>query len=289
MFSKLILTKYAIKTNRFFIIKYGDFIMIINNADILNKMNIEISAAEYVVLNENWKCGPFSSPFSRLYFVTEGEGRLKCGDKIITMHRGNVYFVPAECEFSYSCEYLEKLYFHVSISTIEGYDLFSRTNGIYSIPYSIEDILKLHKYLLSDNYEDIFKLKMLILKTMIDITDTYKFNKTYIKQLSPLIQRVISHIEKNTRINLSVADIKNELFLSESKIRNSFKEEMGIPIGRYIDDMVFIKAKQLLSKKNLSIAQISSELGFCDQFYFSRRFKERFNMTPSEFKNNGLS
>lgn len=263
--------------------------MIANNADILNKMNIEISAAKYVVLDENWKCEPFSSPFSRLYFVTEGEGYLKYGDKTITMHRGNVYFVPSECEFSYSCECLEKLYFHVSVSTIEGYDLFSGADGIYSIPYSVEDIFKLRKYLISDNYEDIFKLKMLILKVMVDITDTYKLNKTYIKQLSPLIQRVISYIEKNTRINLSVADIKNELFLSESKIRNSFKAEMGIPIGRYIDDMVFIKAKQLLSKKDLSIAQVSLELGFCDQFYFSRRFKERFNMTPSEFKNNGLS
>ena len=47
---------------------------------------------------------------------------------------------------------------------------------------------------------------------------------------------------------------------------------------------VFIQAKKLLANEQLSIAEISTRLGFCDQFYFSRRFKQKFGETPSSFR-----
>lgn len=53
-------------------------------------------------------------------------------------------------------------------------------------------------------------------------------------------------------------------------------EEAGMSPGKYIDNMIFLKAKQMLSDPALTIGQISRKLGFCDQFYFSRRFKENF-------------
>ena len=61
-------------------------------------------------------------------------------------------------------------------------------------------------------------------------------------------------------------------------------EEAGMSQGKYIDNMIFLKAKQMLSDPALTIGQISQKLGFCDQFYFSRRFKENSRQTPSEYR-----
>ena len=61
-------------------------------------------------------------------------------------------------------------------------------------------------------------------------------------------------------------------------------EEAGMSPGKYIDNMIFLKAKQMLSDPALTIGQISQKLGFCDQFYFSRRFKENSRQTPSEYR-----
>ena len=65
-------------------------------------------------------------------------------------------------------------------------------------------------------------------------------------------------------------------------------KETGVTLGKYIDDMVFIKAQELLLNNQLSIATISTFLGFCDQFYFSRWFKSMHGETPSHFRKSFL-
>lgn len=122
------------------------------------------------------------------------------------------------------------------------------------------------------------------MQTLFAFLNDANLQKTPAKTYGDLVKNIIAYVHENTRVNLSVRDISNRLFVSESKIRNSFLKEMEIPIGKYIDDMVFIKAKELLSKEQLSIGEISAELGFCDQFYFSRRFKEKFGSSPSFFR-----
>jgi AraC-like DNA-binding protein len=48
---------------------------------------------------------------------------------------------------------------------------------------------------------------------------------------------------------------------------------------------VLFKAEEMLIKSNLSILEISEMFGFYDQFYFSRRFKERFGISPLKYRN----
>ncbi|NOS68584.1 MAG: helix-turn-helix domain-containing protein [Verrucomicrobia bacterium] len=44
------------------------------------------------------------------------------------------------------------------------------------------------------------------------------------------------------------------------------------------------RAVQLLNATELSIKQISDQLGFSDQFYFSRAFRKMHNHSPSEHR-----
>jgi len=48
--------------------------------------------------------------------------------------------------------------------------------------------------------------------------------------------------------------------------------------------VVFAEAKKLLSDPSLSIATISAQLGFCDRYYFSTRFKEVCGITPAAYR-----
>lgn len=45
---------------------------------------------------------------------------------------------------------------------------------------------------------------------------------------------------------------------------------------------------ELLKHKNEKISQIVYQVGFSDEKYFSRRFKEKFKETPSEARRKGL-
>jgi len=44
------------------------------------------------------------------------------------------------------------------------------------------------------------------------------------------------------------------------------------------------QAAYLLTNSDMSIKEISSQLGFCSQYYFTKLFKEKMKKTPSKFR-----
>ena len=102
--------------------------------------------------------------------------------------------------------------------------------------------------------------------------------------MSPNIIRSIEYIRNNLSIQLKTEDIAKNLYLSKNTLAKQFKAEVGISIGKYIDKLVFFEAEKLLTKSSMSLKEISQSLGFCDQFYFSRRFRQLFEETPLQYK-----
>lgn len=258
----------------------------LNTADIdtINHTTLQILRGSYVHLDSSWCYENSCQPYTRLYFVKDGSGYLSSPTETVTMTGGHAYLIPSECSISYGCDHLEKLYFHLSVSTPEQYDLLSKLKSICVLPCSPEEIDTLTECFYSDNYTDLIRLKMLLFKVLDDLLQRYAQGDMLTGQYSDLTHKVFAYIGKNTKINLTTAAIAETLFVSKSKLRNVFREETGIPLGQYIDDRVFLKAKQMLLRREYSIYDISAELGFCDQFYFSRRFKEKFQQTPSEYR-----
>lgn len=253
--------------------------------DAINNLRMTVLGCNSVILDENWKSTMFSSPYSRLYFIKNGDGFIKTEDGTVKLEGGKVYLIPAEFKFSYGCTYLEKTFFHISVRTPERYDLLSNIGKVCSMPFSAEEYEKLIKMTSSpDSYEKILGVKAFLMETLSKFARDFSEAETPVKKYGEIVKNVISLVSHNPSIKADVKEFADRLYISESKLRNEFLKEMGIPIGKYIDDMIFIKAKQLLHKEQLSIAEISAELGFCDQFYFSRRFKEKFGETPSSFR-----
>jgi len=63
----------------------------------------------------------------------------------------------------------------------------------------------------------------------------------------------------------------------------TFKEATGYTIIEYFNKLKIDKAKELLIEGNKKIREVAQELGFVDEFYFSRTFKKAEGMNPSEF------
>ena len=145
------------------------------------------------------------------------------------------------------------------------------------------------QYSQSDDFADLFQLKMHIYQTVAACMQQYSLTAMPVRQYSGVVEQAIKYIRRNISLELSAANIAKELFVSESRLRKSFREEIGMPLGKYIDDLIFLRAKQMLIDPTIPISKISQSLGFCDQFYFSRRFKEKFHQTPSEFRKDSIS
>ena len=85
--------------------------------------------------------------------------------------------------------------------------------------------------------------------------------------------------------DLSLEDVAEAINVSSFYLSRLFKEVKGENYINYLTDLRMKKARELLKNPRISIKEISSEVGFNDQNYFSRIFKNKFGMTPTEFRN----
>jgi len=82
---------------------------------------------------------------------------------------------------------------------------------------------------------------------------------------------------------LSIVDMSTLAGVSQSHFLRLFKAETGRSPHAYYNDVRLDYAAYLLRTTSLTIAQVSLRCGFNDQSYFSRRFKQKFKITPSAF------
>ena len=253
-----------------------------------NKFGISIEDSGYALLDSTWYRENECSPFSRLYFIKGGSGYLKKDGKTIPIKGGFVYIVPAECQFSYGCESLEKLYFHISVLTSEKYELLAGIKEIYCLPFSQQEFDNLYECYFSEDYARLLELKSTLYSSVSEFLSLTHFFGVPIKRYSETVEKAMKYIQHNPLISLRAKDISDALFISESKLRKAFKDETGTAVGTYSDTIVFNMAKRMLVENRLSVKDISRVLGFCDQFYFSRSFKSRFGKTPLQYRRDNI-
>lgn len=78
--------------------------------------------------------------------------------------------------------------------------------------------------------------------------------------------------------------VSAELGLSYEAFRKRFAREAGVSPGRYVKQQRMQLACDLLLRRPVPIREIGLELGFCDEFHFSRQFKKAVGMTPTAFR-----
>ena len=71
---------------------------------------------------------------------------------------------------------------------------------------------------------------------------------------------------------------------SRSRFTHLFTEILGISPYRYQQKFRLEQACELLCSSTLPISEVSESVGFDDALYFSRLFKKRFGVTPSEYR-----
>ena len=83
---------------------------------------------------------------------------------------------------------------------------------------------------------------------------------------------------------VSIEELAEQVFLSPSRLAHLFREQVGVSIVRWREDQRIIRAKLLLQTTPLPVAVIGQQTGYDDQLYFSRVFKKRVGVSPSEYR-----
>lgn len=100
-----------------------------------------------------------------------------------------------------------------------------------------------------------------------------------------LLERILSLVNDNlTNTEFSVAKLSRELGMSRVNLYKKTRSLTGKTPIELIRMVRLKKAAELLLQSQLTISEITYEVGFSDPRYFSRQFKAEFKVLPSKFK-----
>ena len=99
-----------------------------------------------------------------------------------------------------------------------------------------------------------------------------------------IIRAVRYKIHQNWSDNLDLEKLASEQNVSYVWFRKAFKDVMGISPGQYHLNLKIEKAAQMLQETTLLVAEVANQAGFESEFYFSRIFKKKMNVKPSDYR-----
>lgn len=98
------------------------------------------------------------------------------------------------------------------------------------------------------------------------------------------IVRALSYIEEHYREDINLEDIAKHVCVSKTYFSSIFKKETGKNFSLYLLDFRLEKACELLRQSEEKIYNIAYDVGFQSHNYFNNIFKERYGMTPKEYR-----
>lgn len=94
----------------------------------------------------------------------------------------------------------------------------------------------------------------------------------------------VSFINSNLFRKITVEELVKILGISQPYLYNIFMKKASLSPKQYIDRAKTEKAKKLLSETSMQLTQIANFIGIDDCITFSKFFKKRVGVSPSEFR-----
>ena len=104
-----------------------------------------------------------------------------------------------------------------------------------------------------------------------------------------LLRSLIKTVRRRLREDeeVTVEAVTKELGYTRQYISGRFHRVTGRLLSQFLKEKRLEKAAKLLKSGNLRISQIARRCGFDSENYFRQQFRERFGMSPRQFRANG--
>ena len=100
------------------------------------------------------------------------------------------------------------------------------------------------------------------------------------------LEPVIQFMKKNIDSVLTIDQMAAQAGLSPTHFSRLFSQQAGFPPMEYFIHLKIQRACRFLTLSPLSVKEISSRLGYSDQYYFSRIFHKVMGISPAAYRRN---
>ncbi len=107
-------------------------------------------------------------------------------------------------------------------------------------------------------------------------------------QLS-VAKRICRYLDANYFQPVSLTELGERFFLHPSYLARTFRREIGQTVGEYLRSVRHAHACRLLQNPELSVSSVALNVGYADTNYFCRVFRTVEGLSPTEYRQKGLS
>ncbi|MBR5570768.1 MAG: AraC family transcriptional regulator [Oscillospiraceae bacterium] len=217
-----------------------------------------------------------------LHSVAEGQDHLlEPGDLIL--------YAPGQWHMQYADIGVAPGYVTVSFD-VEGLSLDGMSNRKFRSPQKALDCLRL--MLREQEHPDDFSEDMILglLRQLLLILLRLEHEPQApvrkpqgINNENEIVRRAQQFISNNVRSKLTVPLVAKNIDVSPSYLTSLFHKHLQLSPGEYIRRIKLQESKQMIREGNLNFSEIASALHYSTIHHFSRQFKGKFGITPTEY------
>lgn len=251
----------------------------------------EILGCYYQVRNASYNFPGEHHNFWELTFIDNGSLQTTLDNEVYQLQDLDlILYAPGQHHTqsntsAHSCSYLTILF------DMELPDDFLVTNRVYhahrDIHNALNNFIKVSSNeMLYDNELMLCYLKEMIIKILqYDFLSSSPVASSPMQQKfeSEILNEIILYINDNIYEQLTIEEICHKFSISRSSLQTLFKNNLNIAPKQYISNLKLSKSKLLIKESIYTISEISNRLGFTSIHYFSRRFKQEYGITPTDY------
>lgn len=128
------------------------------------------------------------------------------------------------------------------------------------------------------------KVIELLLLQLEQFTDNSFLNTSIKKVDVDKIYAVREFILQNLDAACSLIDLAHKVGTNDFILKKGFKELFGTTVFAFWNNAKMEQAKQLLTEQNMTVSEVSRQIGYKNPRHFSAAFKRQFGILPSQFK-----
>ena len=246
--------------------------------------NFIIHEASYTTVDKEWERVVAVYPYYRIYYVTDGFAEIFFKQGSIVLEPGYLYFLPA---FTVVRSYLYKKMTHYYMHFIQE-DAFSPNNLLNSFKFkqkikADEMVESVFKKAMAHRFGETTKDKLVLdssLKYFLSQLIDEKIERNYPQWVEEIINYTKEHIYEGLTVN-QLAEIAG---YDRTYFSVIFKKHFKQSPKQYILNEKIKAAQLLFTNEKMSISDIAEKLSFLSGMYFSRIFKKKTGLTPSDYK-----
>jgi len=248
----------------------------------MDNLHLEVLEHGLYAGDTSWQHRDIQSHYSRLYFMLEGRTRAWNAAQALDMVAGQACLLPLSLSYHVGCDApFRKFYVHLRVPLGNGQDVFAGLDRFLSLPFDAVRFEGLVEDAIGHPLPGALALKAELYATIGRLMALAGIDDPAALSVGAEVRTIYGFLGQHAGLGLSPGTVASVAGRPLASLARDFRKQTGLTLNQAIRRAIIQRAKDALVKDERSVKEIAFSLGFSDEFYFSRYFRNQTGQSPA--------